>query len=50
MTPNVVSACSGPSRKGFLASTAFAGAAVAGGMPLLTAWGGSDSGAHEGTT
>jgi len=29
---------------------AFATAAVAGGMPLLTAWGRPDSGAREGTT
>jgi putative aldouronate transport system substrate-binding protein len=50
MTPNAVSACSGASRKGFLASTAFAGAAVAGGMPLLAAWGRSDRGACEGAT
>ncbi|MFF8280100.1 extracellular solute-binding protein [Streptomyces lateritius] len=48
MTPNAAS--SGPSRRSFLASTAVATAAVAGGMPLLTACGGSDSGPREGTT
>lgn len=36
MTPNAASARSGPSRKSFLAFTAFDGAAVADGMPLLT--------------
>ncbi|MGW0390450.1 Tat pathway signal sequence domain protein [Streptomyces sp. NPDC003042] len=48
MTPNAAS--SGPSRRSFLASTAIATAAVAGGMPLLTACGGSGSGSPEGTT
>ncbi|KJK35248.1 Tat pathway signal sequence domain protein [Streptomyces variegatus] len=48
MTPNAAS--SGPSRRSFLASSAIATAAVAGGMPLLTACGGSDSGSREGTT
>ncbi|MCX5561199.1 extracellular solute-binding protein [Streptomyces sp. NBC_00038] len=48
MTPN--SATSAPSRRSFLASTAVAAAAVAGGMPLLTACGGSDGGSKEGTT
>ncbi|MFD9408614.1 extracellular solute-binding protein [Streptomyces sp. NPDC059989] len=54
MTPNAAS--SGPSRRTFLASTAVATAAVAGGMPLLTACGGSDnsgsdnSGSPEGAT
>ncbi len=48
MTPNAAS--SGPSRRTFLASTAVATAAVAGGMPLLTACGGSDSGSREGAT
>ncbi|MFG2680036.1 extracellular solute-binding protein [Streptomyces sp. NPDC048392] len=47
MTPN---AASGPSRRKFLASTAAATAAVAGGMPLLSACGGSDGGSREGTT
>ncbi|MEU3661967.1 extracellular solute-binding protein [Streptomyces sp. NPDC032940] len=47
MTPN---AASGPSRRKFLASTAVATAAVAGGMPLLTACGGSDGGSRDGTT
>ncbi|WP_330300538.1 extracellular solute-binding protein [Streptomyces sp. NBC_00503] len=48
MTPNAAS--SGPSRRSFLASTAVATAAVAGGMPLLTACGGSGSGTPNGTT
>ncbi|MET7851957.1 extracellular solute-binding protein [Streptomyces avermitilis] len=48
MTPNSASAA--PSRRSFLASTAVAAAAVAGGMPLLAACGGSDSGSREGTT
>ncbi|MFF9818309.1 extracellular solute-binding protein [Streptomyces sp. NPDC014006] len=50
MTPNAASAASGTSRRSFLASTAAATAAVAGGMPLLAACGGSDSGSREGTT
>jgi putative aldouronate transport system substrate-binding protein len=50
MTPNAASISSGPSRRSFLASTAVATAAVAGGMPLLTACGGSDNGSREGTT
>ncbi|WP_031484991.1 extracellular solute-binding protein [Streptomyces bicolor] len=50
MTPNAASASSGPSRRSFLASTAVATAAVAGGMPLLSACGGSDGGSREGTT
>jgi putative aldouronate transport system substrate-binding protein len=50
MTPNASSASSGPSRRSFLASTAVATAAVAGGMPLLAACGGSDSGSRDGTT
>ena len=49
MTPNAASA-SGTSRRSFLASTAVAAAAVAGGMPLLAACGGSDSGSRDGTT
>src|SRR6266540_101869 len=48
MTPN--SATSAPSRRSFLASTAVAAAAVAGGMPLLAACGGSQEGRKEGTT
>jgi putative aldouronate transport system substrate-binding protein len=48
MTPN--SAPSSPSRRSFLASTAVATAAVAGGLPLLSACGGSDGGSREGTT
>ncbi|PWI11129.1 Tat pathway signal sequence domain protein [Streptomyces sp. NWU339] len=51
MTPNAASTSSaGPSRRSFLASTAVATAAVAGGMPLLAACGGSDGGSREGTT
>ncbi|MDG9714391.1 extracellular solute-binding protein [Streptomyces sp. DH10] len=50
MTPNAASASSGPSRRSFLASTAVATAAVAGGMPLLAACGGSGSGSRDGTT
>lgn len=50
MTPNAASASSGPSRRSFLASTAVATAAVAGGMPLLAACGGSDSDSRDGTT
>ncbi|WP_432117851.1 extracellular solute-binding protein [Streptomyces sp. bgisy032] len=50
MTPNAASASSGPSRRSFLASTAVATAAVAGGVPLLAACGGSDSGSKDGTT
>ncbi|MFD5657899.1 extracellular solute-binding protein [Streptomyces hirsutus] len=49
MTPNA-STSSGPSRRSFLASTAVATAAVAGGMPLLAACGGADGGSREGTT
>ncbi|PIM66114.1 hypothetical protein CTU88_44950, partial [Streptomyces sp. JV178] len=44
MTPNVASMSLGPSRRSFLASTGVAAAAVAGGMPLLTACGEPDSG------
>ncbi|WMI57013.1 extracellular solute-binding protein [Streptomyces rochei] len=48
MTPN---AASGPSRRNFLASTAAVTAAVAGGVPLLSACGGgSDGGSRDGTT
>ncbi|MFE2069180.1 extracellular solute-binding protein [Streptomyces sp. NPDC059467] len=50
MTPNAASAPSGPSRRSFLASTAVATAAVAGGMPLLAACGGSDSGSGGGSS
>ncbi|MFF0112060.1 extracellular solute-binding protein [Streptomyces prasinus] len=50
MTPNA-STSSGPSRRSFLASTAVATAAVAGGMPLLAACGGADGGgSRDGTT
>ncbi|MBA2809335.1 Tat pathway signal sequence domain protein [Streptomyces sp. KM273126] len=48
MTPN--SATSAPSRRSFLASTAVAAAAVAGGVPLLSACGGSQPGSKDGTT
>ncbi|CCK27125.1 lipoprotein [Streptomyces davaonensis JCM 4913] len=47
MTPNASSA---PSRRSFLASSAVAAAAVAGGMPLLAACGDSNSGSRDGTT
>ncbi|MFL9657696.1 extracellular solute-binding protein [Streptomyces sp. PB17] len=47
MTPN---AASGPSRRSFLATAAVATAAVAGGVPLLSACGGSDGGSRDGTT
>ncbi|MEU7467988.1 extracellular solute-binding protein [Streptomyces sp. NPDC044984] len=50
MTPNAAPTSSGPSRRSFLASTAVATAAVAGGMPLLAACGGSDGGSRDGTT
>ncbi|MCH5675723.1 extracellular solute-binding protein [Streptomyces gilvus] len=49
MTPNAASP-SGPSRRSFLASTAVATAAVAGGMPLLSACGASDSGSGGGSS
>ncbi|MFI6494601.1 extracellular solute-binding protein [Streptomyces sp. NPDC050564] len=49
MTPNTVSPA-GMSRRNFLTSTAVATAAVAGGMPLLTACGGSSGDSGEGTT
>ncbi|MFE9968438.1 extracellular solute-binding protein [Streptomyces sp. NPDC005525] len=49
MTPNTVSPA-GLSRRNFLTSTAVATAAVAGGMPLLTACGGSSGDSGEGTT
>ncbi|MFD3314488.1 extracellular solute-binding protein [Streptomyces sp. NPDC058694] len=48
MTPNT--SASAPSRRSFLASTAVVTAAVAGGMPLLAACGGSQEGRKEGTT
>ncbi|MFF3607956.1 extracellular solute-binding protein [Streptomyces sp. NPDC002463] len=49
MTSNAAS--SGPSRRSFLATTAVATAAVAGGIPLLSACsGGSDSESREGAT
>ncbi|MFE4535459.1 extracellular solute-binding protein [Streptomyces scopuliridis] len=47
MTPKSSSV---PSRRSFLASTAVAATAVAGGAPLLTACGGTRSGKKEGTT
>ncbi|MFD6285661.1 Tat pathway signal sequence domain protein [Streptomyces sp. NPDC060205] len=48
MTPNT--SAPGTGRRSFLASTAVATVAVAGGMPLLAACGGSDGGKKEGTT
>ncbi|MFF1911580.1 extracellular solute-binding protein [Streptomyces sp. NPDC058239] len=51
MTPNSSPAYTAPSRRGFLASSAFAAVAVAGGAPLLAACGGgSGSGSKDGTT
>ncbi|MDN3293245.1 extracellular solute-binding protein [Streptomyces ficellus] len=55
MTPNFSSAPgsgagSAPSRRSFLASTAVAAAAVAGGMPLLAACGGSQGEKKDGAT
>jgi len=50
MKPNAASASSGSSRRSFLASTAVATAAVAGGMPLLAACGGGQEGQKEGAT
>ncbi|GGW19952.1 lipoprotein [Streptomyces capoamus] len=51
MTPNAASSAStGTGRRSFLASTAVAAAAVAGGMPLLSACGGADNGSRDGTT
>ncbi|MER7518386.1 extracellular solute-binding protein [Streptomyces sp. NPDC126499] len=57
MTPNAAPGTPGlpglpdrTSRRGFLASTAVAAAAVAGGMPLLTACGGAEPGKKDGTT
>lgn len=52
MTPNAAASSgpSGPSRRSFLASTAVATAAVAGGMPLLSACGGGQEGSKDGTT
>ncbi|MEU1101704.1 substrate-binding domain-containing protein [Streptomyces tibetensis] len=49
MTPNTVSQA-GMSRRNFLTSTAVATAAMAGGMPLLTACSGSSGDSGEGTT
>ncbi|WP_328501419.1 extracellular solute-binding protein [Streptomyces sp. NBC_00457] len=50
MTPNAASSSAAPSRRTFLANTAVAAVAVGGGMPLLAACGGSESGSREGTT
>ncbi|MFE9865167.1 extracellular solute-binding protein [Streptomyces sp. NPDC005506] len=51
MTPNSSPASTAPSRRTFLASSAVAAVAVAGGVPLLAACGGgSGSGSKEGTT
>ncbi len=49
MTPNAAPPPD-PAGEAFLASTAVATAAVAGGMPLLAACGGSDGGSRDGTT
>ncbi|MEI5526224.1 extracellular solute-binding protein [Streptomyces brasiliscabiei] len=49
MTPNSATSAE-PSRRSFLASTAVAAAVVAGGVPLLSACGGSQEGRKEGTT
>ncbi|WP_149825668.1 extracellular solute-binding protein [Streptomyces tailanensis] len=49
MTPNSA-ASAAPSRRSFLASTAVAAAVVAGGVPLLSACGGSQEGRKDGTT
>jgi len=52
MTPNSSPSSTAPSRRSFLATGAVAAVAVAGGVPLLAACGGSGSGAgsKEGTT
>ncbi|MFE2088488.1 extracellular solute-binding protein [Streptomyces sp. NPDC059460] len=51
MTPNSSPAPTAPSRRSFLASSAVAAVAVAGGVPLLAACGGgSGSGSKDGTT
>ncbi|WP_392871602.1 extracellular solute-binding protein [Streptomyces sp. LN499] len=51
MTPNSSPASTAPSRRTFLATSAVAAVAVAGGVPLLAACGGgSGSGSKEGTT
>ncbi|GAA2935694.1 extracellular solute-binding protein [Streptomyces enissocaesilis] len=50
MTPNFPSSRSALSRRSLLSSTAVAAVAVAGGMPLLTACGGSGGSKNEGTT
>ncbi|MGW1674622.1 extracellular solute-binding protein [Streptomyces sp. NPDC002324] len=49
MTPNSATSAA-PGRRSFLASTAVAAAVVAGGVPLLSACGGSQEGRKEGTT
>ncbi|MER6117446.1 extracellular solute-binding protein [Streptomyces sp. A0642] len=50
MTPNSTPSSTAPSRRSFLATGAVAAVAVAGGVPLLAACGGSGSGSKEGTT
>lgn len=50
MTPNSSPSSTAPSRRSFLATGAVAAVAVAGGVPLLAACGGSGSGTKEGTT
>ncbi|MEH0426993.1 extracellular solute-binding protein [Streptomyces stelliscabiei] len=49
MTPNSATSAA-PGRRSFLASTAVAAAVVAGGVPLLSACGGSQEGRKEGAT
>jgi putative aldouronate transport system substrate-binding protein len=50
MTPNAAPTSTGTSRRSFLASTAVVTAAVAGGMPLLSACGGDQEDRKEGAT
>lgn len=50
MTPNSSPSSTAPSRRSFLATGAVAAVAVAGGVPLLAACGGSGSGSKEGAT
>ncbi|MFD7862834.1 extracellular solute-binding protein [Streptomyces sp. NPDC057682] len=50
MTPNSIPSSTAPSRRSFLATGAVAAVAVAGGVPLLAACGGSGSAKKDGTT
>lgn len=50
MTPNAEVPAPAPGRRSFLAATGLAAVAVAGGVPLLTACGGGQSGKREGAT